>query len=59
MMDRVQAFFLGEGVSEVRFRWLVFYGVTVLGFVTVLLESFFLAGNPLALSLFGGAPFYP
>ncbi len=59
MMERLRTFFLGEGVIEVKFRWLVFYGIAVFGFVFVLLESFFLAGNPLALSLFGGAPFYP
>ncbi len=48
-----------DEVVRYRFRFLVFYGVAVLGFVAVLLESVLLAGNPLALRLFGGAPFYP
>ncbi len=59
MMERLQRLFLGEGVNQVKFRWLVFYGMTVAGFVFVGLESYFLAGDPLALRLFGGAPFYP
>ncbi len=59
MLERLQSLFLGEGAGQIKFRWLVFYGMTVAGFVFVLLESYFLAGDPLALRLFGGAPFVP
>jgi hypothetical protein len=58
-MEQLQRLFLGEGVRRVKFHWLVFYGIAVVGFVFVLLESYLLAGNPMALRLFGGAPFYP
>ncbi len=47
MMERLQTLFLGEGVSEVKFRWLVFYGITVMGFAFGPLQSWLFAGNPL------------
>ncbi len=47
MRERLQTLFFGEGVSEVKFRWLVFYGILVAGFAFVPFQSWLMASNPM------------
>lgn len=47
MLERLQTLCLGDEVSGVKFRWLVFYGITVAGFAFVPLQSWLMASNPI------------